>query len=117
MGPKKEEEQGFLEVIIPQRWERRRRDLRHSESRKQEPKIHEREWRFLGCQQESLPGHCLIGDAEEEEGRQTGQTFPVTQPPRGLAHSTEHPALVMFHNGHGMDRIWKHLVDTGDALD
>lgn len=59
MGPEEEEEQGFLEVIIPQRWERRRRDLRHTDSRRQEPKIHERGWSFLGCQQERFAGALI----------------------------------------------------------
>jgi hypothetical protein len=50
LGPKNEEEQGFLEVIIPKGWERQRRYLRHPESRRPEPRIHRRGWSFLGGQ-------------------------------------------------------------------
>lgn len=89
MEPKNEGSGGFLDVITLKGLGRWRRDLSHPESRRQEPRIPKTGGGGGGLSRlptlEVLLGHCIRGGAEVEgigeEGKQTGQTFKVTQCP------------------------------------
>lgn len=91
MEPKNEGSGDFLDVITLKGLGRWRRDLSHPESKRQEPRIPKTGAWGGGGALSKLPtlevplGRCIRGGAEVEdigeEGKQTGQTFNVTQYP------------------------------------
>ena len=87
MEPKNEGSGDFLDVITLKGLGRWRRDLNHPESGRQEPRIPKTGGGDLSrlLTLEVPLGHCIRGGTEVEgigeEGKQTGQTFKVTQYP------------------------------------